>query len=266
MSRPPETAPAGSSVVPRFLARWVAHAIQALLPLKWADRLYQFWVQTRLIFSRAILLLVGALFAFFTFVAFEQNTIREDDVFGMLTFQVMILSILLNMNLWEVEREGRTFELLIMRIPSLHRLIWFKLRVSLFWLAFLSLPFFAAYAWFVSIPFSHILLFFIFIVSYAVLVAFATCVVTSFVHHGLTAGVVTFILSSILIASCQGFDYAWADYIRVFQHPFELKAQNLNTIQKVWRLMINRATLGLAIACCYWWLYRRLAKTEKWIQ
>lgn len=255
-----------SSIMPRFLSRWLGRAIERLLPLRWCDQLNQFRVETRLIFSRAILLLVGALFAFFTFIAFEQNTIREDDVFGILSFQVMILAILLNMNLWEMEREGRTFELLIMRIPSLHRLIWFKLRVSLFWLALLSLPFFAAYAWFVSIAFSHILLFYIFIVSYAVLVSFATCVVTSFVHHGLTAGIVTFILSSILVAFCKGFDYAWADYVRVFQHPFELKAPALTTMQTVWRLVINRAVLGLAVACFYGWLLRRLAKTEKWIQ
>jgi len=49
--------------------------------------LNQFWVQTRLIFSRAILLLVAALVRLFFLVSIVQNRIGEDDVFGMLTFR-----------------------------------------------------------------------------------------------------------------------------------------------------------------------------------
>jgi len=255
-----------SSIIPRALVPKLGRLIERHLSLRRWDALNQFWIGTRLIFSRAILLLVAALFVFFSWIALVRNSVTENDAFGILSVQTVILAVLLNMNLWEIEREGRTFELLIMRIPSLNRLIWFKLRISLFWLVFLPIPFFAAFAWFFSIPFFHILLYFVFTLSYALLVCLVTCVVASFVHHGLTSGIVTFVLSAFAMAffkEAHGLPYR--DYYSLYKHPFEF-ATGLSTAQTAWRMIVNRCFLLLVAAGFYAWLRRRLGKTEKWIR
>ena len=256
-----------SSIIPRFLVRKAGLFIERHLPLRKWDMLNHFWVQTRLIFSRAILLLVLALTAFFSSIALgKAEYINEEMVFELLIYQVSVLAILLNMSLWEVEREGRTFELLIMRIPNLHRLIWFKLRVSIFWMIALSIPFFAAYGWFLSIPFYRIFLFFLFIATFATLITFATCVVSSFVHHGLTSGIVTFILSTFVIAISRNARLPYIDFYSLAIQPFQLKTAGLSVAQTVWLLIANRCVLLLVTAGFYFWLHRRLGKTEKWIQ
>lgn len=261
-----------SSIMPRFLMRRIDGLIERRLPLKGWDAFNQFRVQTRLIFSRAILLLVAALFGVFSWAAlmnYEELGNREygeRSIYTMLSFQVVILAILLNMNLWEAEREGRTFELLIMRIPNLHHLIWHKMRVSLFWMTAIALPFFAAYGWFLAIPFWRLLVFFVFILSFAVLVAFFTCIVASFVHQGLTAGIVTFILTFIGMAFCEDLGWDKLDYVRLYVNPFRLRHEGLTTTHTVWILLANRAVVLLALWGFYAWLRRRLSKTEKWIQ
>ena len=270
MSKPSE-APRMSSIVPRHLAQKAGRFIERRLPLKWWDALNQFWVETRLVFSRAILLLVGALFTVFSWSAIMQGErLKENDVFEMLHFQVLILAILLNMSLWEMEREGRTFELLIMRVPNLHRLIWFKMRVSLFWMTGLAIPFFAAYGWFLSIPFGHLALYFVFIVTFATLTAFATCVAASFVHHGLTSAIVTFILTVIAMSICRNMNFRYFDFFNLFMNPratlFDKLGPHLTAAETFWVLLANRIFLALVTAGFYVWLLRRLAKTEKWIQ
>lgn len=264
-----------SSIVPRFLIRRIVGFIERRLPLPWWDVLSQFWVETRLIFSRAIVLLVLALFATFTWAALMNGErLNEKDVFNMLHYQGLILATLLSMNLWEVEREGRTFELLIMRIPNLHRLIWFKMRIAVFWIATIAMPFFLAYGWFLSVKPGHMIQYYLFIISYGALASFLTCIIASFVHQGLASGIVAFILMQILmfvetVMMENIFRHsAYLDYFFTYLNPQDLHhpKETLTTVKTFWILLANRLYLALAIAGFYWWLKRRLAKTEKWIQ
>jgi len=141
-----------SSIIPRGLAKKVHRLLERHLPPKVMDWLSQFWIQTRILFSRTLILMVVAMFAVFTWATIKEEIYKESDAFSFLILQSLALAILLHMNLWETEREGRTFELLIMRIPGVNRLIWFKMRVSLLWNFLLLLPFSLGFMWFLTIP------------------------------------------------------------------------------------------------------------------
>jgi hypothetical protein len=251
-----------SSILPRGLRKKIDLFLERTLPLKWRDLLNQYWVQTRLIFSRTILLVLAAMFFFFTWGTIEQQTFKERDAFLMLILQTNALAILLHMNLWETEREDRTFELLLMRIPNLHRLTWFKMRVSLFWMFVLSMPFFIGYTWFINIPIFRAFLYLFFCMTSALLSAFVTCTVTSFVHNSLATGIISVILIWIIGALMDEGNLPKKDYYNFFINPFN---ENDGIYEKYWILIINRILLFLFILVFFGWFNDRLKKTEKWI-
>jgi len=251
-----------SSILPRGLGKKIRRILERLLPFRWLDVVDQFWVQTRLLFSRTLLLMVAALFAFFTWGTVEQETFREKDAYGFLMLQSIALAILLHMNLWETEREGRTFELLMMRIPGRHRMIWFKLRVSLFWILVLSLPFFVGYMWFVNIPVYRGLVYLFFCMSLALFVALVTCVVASFVHISLASGIITTIFIWIMAVFFMAFRPPKREYYEIFIEPF---IEDTGKFKSATALIVNRSILFFLIAFLYSWFYERLRKTEKWI-
>lgn len=248
--------------------RWVWSLGHFQLPLRWADGLNHFLVETRLIFSRSIILLVAALFIGFLWFTIQEKVNKEDDVYFILLFQGFFLAILLNMNLWESERESHAFELLIMRIPNVNRLIWFKLRVSLGWAALLSLPFFAGFAFFVGIPLPRLLGYYVYCLMAMVLVALLTCIASSFVHHGLTAAIITVIAVYGSFGFLEGLRQApFGRYFQIFRYPFQedLVRYNLTILQNAKWIILNRLIMIAAIIGMYAWLRRRLMKTEKWI-
>ncbi|HUT23557.1 MAG TPA: hypothetical protein VM492_04365 [Sumerlaeia bacterium] len=254
-----------SSAMPRGLGRKLGRLLARTLPFKWVDALSQFWVQTRLLFSRSILLMVVAMFALFAWASIAQQISDESRALVLLVLQTAVLSILLHMNLWETEREARTFELLIMRVPSVHRLIWLKLRVSLFWTLVLPLPFFAAFSWFVSIPLTRCAIYLLFIQALAVFIALQTCVVASFVHRGLPTGIIVAVLFWILAGITEEAPLPYKDFYRPLINPFGKQFDAVSLLQQVKVLAVNRGVLLAAAACFYWWLHERLKKTEKWI-
>lgn len=248
--------------------RWVWGLGHIQLPLRWADRLNHFLVETRLIFSRSIILLVIALFIGFLWFTIQEEVNKEDEVYFILLFQGFFLAILLNMNLWESERENHAFELLIMRIPNVNRLIWFKLRVSLGWAALLSLPFSAGFAFFVGIPPLRLLGFFVYCLMAMIMVALLTCIASSFVHHGLTAAIITVIAVYGAFGFLEGLRQApFGRYFQIFRYPFQedLLRYNLSRFQNAQWIILNRLILIAAILGLHAWFRRRLMKTEKWI-
>ena len=251
-----------SSIIPRGLGKKIRRFLERLLPFRWLDLLDQFWVQTRLLFSRTLLLMVAALFVFFTWGTVERGTFRESEAYEFLIVQSIALAILLHMNLWETEREGRTFELLMMRIPGRHRMIWFKLRVSLFWTFALSLPFFVGYMWFVNIPVYRGLVYLFFCMSLALFVALVTCVVASYVHMSLATGIITTILIWIMAVFFMAFRPPKREYYEFFINPF---VGDTGKFKGATALIVNRSILFFLIAFLYSWFYERLQKTEKWI-
>ena len=182
-----------SSWIPYWVVRKLKRTAERRLPRPVWDGLCQFWVQTRLIFSRTILLVAGALLLAFTWgtiiMTIEGKTLRAIEVCGMLTSQAAILAIAMHMGLWETERDSRAFELLLMRIPNLHRLIWTKLRVSLTWAVMLILPFWLGFSWFATLTLSESLMVLACCLMAIVAAAMLTCVVSSFVQNSLAAGI-----------------------------------------------------------------------------
>ena len=236
------------------------------ISLRKKDALNQFWIQTRLLFSRTLFLLLAAMFALFSWIAFEESNMKEDEVFILLMMQSMVLAILLHMGLWEKERQGKTFELLIMRVANRHSLIWFKLRVSLSWTLALTLPFFAGYTWFFSVPTDRMALYFLFCQMGAAMAALMTCVVGSFVHRGLPAGIIAAILLWILAVMTEGVPLPYRDFYRPFVNPLNEKfLDELTLLQHTGLLVANRLSMLLILACMYWWFFKRLRKTEEWV-
>lgn len=231
------------------------------------DSINRFRVQTRLLFSKTLFLLLAAMFAFFTWGTIEQNNPKEGVLYIFLLLQSVVLSILVHMDVWEKEREEKTFEMLIMRIPNLHSLIWFKLRVSLFWTVTLTLPFFAGYLWFYRYLISpgHMVLYFLFCQMMAVFAALLTCVTASFVHRALPTGIIVIILIWILYGFTENAPIPFRDYYRPFMNPCDEKFDGDTLFQRVKVLLINRIVLLAAISCFYWWFYQRLKKIERWI-
>jgi len=255
-----------SSIIPRGLAKKVRRLLERRLSPKVIDWLAQFWIQTRILFSRTLILMVAAMFAIFTWATIKEEIFKEGDAFKFLILQSTALAILLHMNLWETEREGRTFELLIMRIPGVNRLIWFKMRVSLLWNFLLLLPFSLGFMWFLTIPLWRELLYLLFLMTVAVFVAFFTCVVSSFVKRGLPTAIIVAIILP-MISSYSHFGALPArEYFQIFIFPMkESLLENWSHKRLAIMLIVNRLFLVCVAAHLYWWLYRRLRKTEKWI-
>jgi hypothetical protein len=255
-----------SSIIPRGLAKKLRRLLERHLSPKVMDWLSQFWIQTRILFSRTLILMVVAMFAIFTWATIKEEIFKEGDAFRYLILQSIALAILLHMNLWETEREGRTFELLIMRIPGVNRLIWFKMRVSLLWNFLLLLPFSLGFMWFLTIPLWRELLYLFFLMTVAVFAALFTCVVSSFVKRGLPTAIIVAIIL-LMIASFTKFGHLPArEYFQFFIFPMnERLFENWSHKRLAIMLIVNRLFLLCVAAHLYWWLYRRLQKTEKWI-
>ncbi|MBN1900023.1 hypothetical protein JW926_01705 [Candidatus Sumerlaeota bacterium] len=251
-----------SSFIPRSWRKKVEGIIERRLSLGWRDLLNHFWVQTRMIFSRTILLILGAMFFLFTVATVKEQTFKEKEVFLFLIIQSNALAVILHMNLWETEREDRTFELLLMRIPNLWRLIWFKMRVSLFWMIILSLPFFIGYTWFVNIPAYRAFIYLFFCMSCALFSVSITCTVTSFVHNSLATGVISVILIWIFAALLEEARLPWSDYYNFFINPYD---EDMASYVKTLVLIINRIILFLFVFIFMSWFKERLKKTERWI-
>ena len=235
------------------------------LPVRWLDEVNHFLIQTRLLFSRFVLLLLAAMFFFFTWATVEQQTFQEENVFGFLLMQTIGLAIILHMSLWEGEREERTFEFLVMRVPNVHSLIWFKLRVSLLWTFILLLPFFFGFVWFVSIPFGHALLFLLFCSTHVLFFSLLTCVVASFVHRALPTGIIVVIATSIYAGFSENAPLPYRDYYRTFLYPFSEAHSSWGTFDWVRLIVVNRLVEVVEALGFYTWFARRLSKTEKWI-
>ena len=287
---PPPTAAQATAAAPspekmstlisrQAIRRWAERA-QNHLPLWLWDRIYWFAIQTKLLFSLTIILVAGAMMLYFILVtgvlAFQlaNDGLNEipleppELVYSFLLQMVIFLAIVMHMNQWEVEREDRTFELLIMRIPNIHRLIWFKLFVSTSWVFILTLPMFFGLAWFAGMPILSGLASLLFALMAALVVGVFTCVIASFVHHPLATGILTFVLVSIAanIMDAQAWPapYAWA--FRMFVYPPALfDDANIKDSWQLWYLLFNRSFFVFVALSIYWWLYRRLSATEKWI-
>ena len=235
------------------------------LPVRWLDEVNHFLVQTRLLFSRCVLLLLAAMFFFFTWATIEQQTFKEENAFGLLLLQTIGLAVILHMGLWESEREERTFEFLVMRVPNVHSLIWFKLRVSLIWTVVLLGPFFLGFVWFVSIPFGHALLFLLFCSTHAVFFSLFTCIVASFVHRALPTGIIVVIATSMYAGFSENAPLPYRDYYWTFLYPFSEAYSSWGTFDWVRLIVVNRLVEVLEALGFYAWFARRLSKTEKWI-
>jgi len=255
-----------SSFIPRRLVRKCGRAVERALPPRVLDWLSQFWAQTRILFSRSLIMMLVAMFALFTWATIKQETFKENIVFGYLLVQSIALGILLHMSLWEMEREGRTFELLIMRVPGVHRLIWFKMRVSLMWNLLLLLPFFAGFLWFVTIPLWRGLIYLVFCLMAGVFTALLTCIVASFAKGGLpTAVIVAVILWMQAMVSFEG-RLPYGEYYNIFIFPMtERYWENWSRARVIIMLLVNRLFLLAMAGLLYWWLFRRIQKTERWI-
>ncbi len=264
--------PKMAGILPGWLKRRFHHFAEERIPLRWADRINRFRVQTRLIFSRAVLMLVLALFVAFTWIVVaqvvEEKFLSEAEASIIFYVQVGILAIVLHMNLWEQERENRTFELLIMRVPETGRLIWLKLRVSLFWVFFLSLPFHIALCWFASLPVSHSLVHFLFAQTSGIGVALTTCAIASYVKRGLPTGLITAAVLWMFGGFTEVANFFWfKDSMRPFTNPFhEERFMLLTDFEYVLVLVLNRLFVVGLIALAYIWLKTRLSQTEKWVQ
>ena len=249
-----------SSWIPRRLLRALSSFLLRRLPLRWCDRLVRFWIQTRLLFSRTILLMVGALFAGFSWLTIAQKVWQEEAVQGVILVQMLILAILLHMGVWEREREGKTLELLLIHIPEVRELVWLKVSVSLTWTVVLVLPFWGGFIWFAGIPLPRAFVYLVFSLSTAILAAFFTLVVASFVRGSLPAGIVALVLIFMLAGFMEN-KPPWHEYYNVFISPVE---EDL-TFRRAHRLVVNRViVLGLIVAT-YRWLLHRLGRIEKWV-
>ena len=249
-----------SSILPKGFRKKIGRLLERVLPLPWVDALFRFWVQTRLLFSKTLLLMLIGLFVLFSWATIEQGTFKEQQVYEHLVLQSIGLAILLHMALWDTERERRTFELLVMRIPSEHRLIWLKLGVSLLWNFILLLPFFIGYTWFVTIPVERALVYLFFCMSMALFVALLTCVISSFVHRGLAAGIIAAIIMVFLIGLLENIPYN--NYLNLVMCPY---LENSGDFRKLRYLITNRLLLLGVSGLLYSWFYNRLKKTDRWV-
>jgi hypothetical protein len=273
-----------SSIISWGLIRKWAERWQNRLPLWIWDRIYWFVIQTRLLFSVTILLIVGALMLLFIWATIGlaivmatgqlatqlegQGVTLAQVIHSVLFQQAIFLTIVMHMNQWEVERDDRTFELLIMRIPNIHRLIWFKLFVSITWVFILLFPVYLGLSLFADTSLASGLSILIFCLMSALTVALFTCVIASFVHHPLATGFITLILTFVgaAILDNPAWPKPYAHAFQIFIYPPMLfdPAMIKDSLQLLYailnRLFYLFVTLGI-----YWWLYRRLSQTEKWI-
>lgn len=266
---PKTTDPAAkmSTIIPARLRQRVTGWVVGHLPLSWQDALGGFMIQTHLIFSRTILMMLAALLVWFTYLAIGKKIHRVEEVYWFLIVQGIALAILTGMNLWEAEREGKTFELLIMRIPSVRQLIWFKLRVSLCWMVALSLPLLLAFWWFVELNWKKALLFELFTLKAALPALLLTCVVSSFVRQSLTTGIITIVIFWLTMGFTENAHIPGLDYFRLFMSPVDMAAWIKDDVW--WRCALkiggNLTIYFATLAGLYRWLSNRLAKTEIWI-
>lgn len=265
-----------SSILPRELLRRAGRLAEARLPLKWWDGIAQFWVQTRLVFSRSTLMLAGGLLLFFYLQAPSQviddaagpspQTLAPGAVAFITLFMLgQVLAIILNMNLWQAEREGRTYELLLMRVPSIHHLIWMKLRVTLIWLIIFPAPLYVGYAWFLGIPISHMLLYWVFATMGCLLTAVLTCVVSSFVRHGLTTGIIAAAVAIPFAVISTNAPLPYHLYYAAMLDPFSADIVTLRLWKYLRLLVVNRLIFIAIGVALYWWLHTRLQRTEEWV-
>ena len=258
-----------SSIFPRAWRRALARMLRGRLPVRLWDECVLFWVQTKLIFSRAIVLILLALLAAFTYITVFQLRWEQDDLYDVLVAQAVALAVLVHMQLWETERDGRTYEMLMMRIPSLHGLLWSKLHVSLAWAFFFLSLFTVAYGWFGSMPVHVVLVCMLFLFMTVLLVGLFTCVVSTFIRHGLTAGAVAVIVSFVAIAfTKETFRTGKLLRLQLVLNPFDkqFEAPHLTLTDYLSTLLWNRGLVVLLCVGLYLWLVRRLSFTEKWIE
>ena len=265
-----------SSILPRELLRRAGRLAEARLPVKWWDGIIQFWVQTQLVFSRSTLMLAGGLLLFFYLQATGQmfNAATggsgqagnpDSTAFVTLFMLGQVLAIMLNMNLWQAEREGRTYELLLMRVPSIHHLIWLKLRVTLIWLIIFPAPLYAGYAWFLDIAISRMLLYWLFATTGCLLTAVLTCVVSSFVRHGLTTGIIAAAVAIPFAVISTNAPLPYHLYYAAMLDPFGTNLDGLRLWKYLRILIVNRLIFVAVGVALYWWLHTRLQKTEDWV-
>ncbi|OPZ09235.1 MAG: hypothetical protein BWZ08_00563 [candidate division BRC1 bacterium ADurb.BinA292] len=253
------TQPRMSSVIPPFLGRW-ARAGAGRLPPTLRDALMIFHVQTQLIFSRTILLILACVFAFFTWLAIVAGIHQPNQAYDFLALQSIVMGLLTCMNLWSAESDGGTLELLMMRMRGPGHLIWFKLRVALVWMMILSFPLFAGLGWFVDLGLGRLLVFWVFSMMAALPMMLLTCVVTTFVRNGLTASVLAVVMAVPVAALTENVPLRWIRFFRLFIPPYKLLEESLPTI------LGNRLMWLAAVACLVWWLYNRLRRVERWIR
>ena len=255
-----------SSIVPRFLRLRLGAWFERRLSLRSWDRVNQFWVQSRLVFSKAIVLMVVAMLGFFSFVCIAQGLYEVRRIFPIVIFVFVLLAVLLNMGLWETERDGRTFELLLMRVPTVDGLIWFKLRVTLIWMLVLALPIPLGLLWFTGMNSWHLALIVLFNAFIGVMVALLVNVVSTFIRHSIAAGVVSLFISIFLISFFAGAPLPYRNFYNPVIDPVYQMPDGFTLPRWIWTMTVNRGAMLLVAGGFYWWLRRRLGKTELWIE
>jgi hypothetical protein len=252
-----------SSIIPRAFLNKMKNIVEERLSIKWRDYFIHFNVQTRLIFSKSILLILLALFIFFSWITIEGLKSKTGEVFNSLHLFVMYLAILMNMNLWEAERDKKTYELLIMRVSNIHKFIWMKLSVSMIWALILLIPFWLGFTWFGSLSLLNSLLIVLFCIMEIIIITLITCVISSLVHHELLTGIVAFF---VVFSISELFHIPQNGYIDLFINIFNDKYSFFNyTLFRFIRLyVLNRLFFIVLCAGIYLWLYRRMEDTEKW--
>lgn len=131
----------------------------------------------------------------------------------------------------------------------------------------LSLPFFGGYWWFLTLPFSRILVFFLFCVFVMLWTSFFTCIVSSFVRRPLPTGIISAIVIFVVFAFCENMRLPWNFhyYLNFMIFPYEDNLMMLSGWRYIFVLIVNRIIILTASAAFYAWLYHRLKRTEKWI-
>lgn len=259
-----------SSIIPKRLIGKIKNYLSSRLSFGSQDFLSNSWIQTRLIFSKTIFLIVAALFVGFSIATISQKIHSQRQAFEILLFQISLLSIIMNLNHWGAERDNKTYEILVMKIPNTHSLIWMKLRVSLFWVCFLIFPFLIGFTWFVEIPILRSGFFYILLIMLSLVVSLITCVVSTIVRQELIAGIISLLLFFALAGLFEGLQGTKFAYSSFIYNPYQIRgffyAFSTDPFsKKLIFFFINRLFYLLTISGLYWWLYRRLSETEKWV-
>jgi len=100
----------------------------------------------------------------------------------------------------------------------------------------------------------------------SVFVALLTCVVSSFVKRGLPTAIIVAIILTMASSFTSAGELPAKEYFQFFIFPMnEWLFENWSHKRLAIMLIVNRLFFLSVAGLLYWWFYRRLQKTEKWI-